>query len=350
MAGWNGAAACEEVAVLSTDARYFMLSGDTLEVTDVGNLWWLGIRGVDYVIPTSTLARAALWTDSRVDLETGQLLGRGSALVSLQDLGRQLSSAAALNLSIPGDANVTNRWVNDDPHGRLLSTNEDGDGYVIELARTNLTPERQWQSPTVRLGAGFSCVADDRLFIGGLENRLTPGGDNELVVDTITGAAPSEIPRIFSTVSLGCTVLVGSLDADGDTTSTFESPIRDVAGTLVDLATNEVVTEFRYRTRARGLLFDDGARYLQQDITGTPADGGGYYVGYTGRVRVIDTHTSEILGEAALDGSGPMSHLLCRNEAERVVLSDTGKVHLLDLETLEIIATQPVPFERYFVF
>ena len=72
MAGWNGAAACEEVAVLSTDARYFVLSGDTLEVTDGGNLWWLGIRGVDFVIPTSTLARAVLWMDSRVDLETGQ--------------------------------------------------------------------------------------------------------------------------------------------------------------------------------------------------------------------------------------------------------------------------------------
>ena len=94
----------------------------------------------------------------------------------------------------------------------------------------------------------------------------------------------------------------------------------------------------------------DGERFLQQDITLTPAGTDGYYIGYTGRVRVVDTRTSEILGEATLNGFGEFSRFFCRNEAERVVLSDDGMIHVLDLNSLEIIATQPVPFHRYFVF
>ena len=67
-------------------------------------------------------------------------------------------------------------------------------------------------------------------------------------------------------------------------------------------------------------------------------------------MTVADTSNGEFLREVTLNGSGEMSRLMCRNEAERVVLSDTGMVHLVDLDSLEIIATQPVPFHRYFVF
>jgi hypothetical protein len=49
--GWLGALtvanafAGEDIAVLSRDARFVVLSADMLAERDVGNLWWLGIRG-----------------------------------------------------------------------------------------------------------------------------------------------------------------------------------------------------------------------------------------------------------------------------------------------------------------
>ena len=344
IAGWSVASACEDVAVLSTDARYFVLSGDTLQVMDVGNLWWLGIRGVGSVAPGSSLARAALRTDRRVNLQTGMWTGPSLAVASLQDLGRQLASASDLRLVISSSAYDSYRWVNDDPHDRLLRIHEDGDEFFVSLVRADLTTERQWRPPTIRLGSGVSCVVDERLFIGALETRLEVV-DDELAVETIAGAQLPDEYR-FIDRSHGCNVLAVPFDAR----PIAERPSTDVTGLLVDLSENEVVREFRYMRGARGLLFADGEKYLQQDITLTPADTGGYYVDYTGRVRVVDTRTSEILGETALEGSGEMSRLLCRNEAERVVLSDNEMVHLLDLDSLEIIATQTVPFVRYFVF
>ena len=212
MAGWSAASACEDIAVLSTDARYLVLSGDTLEVRDVGNLWWLGIRGVDYVIPESTLARAALWTDTRHDLETGMWTGSTSALVSLQDLGRQLGSVSDLRLAISSSAYDSYRWVNDDPQNRLLRIHRDSDEYLVALVRSDLTLERQWRSPlSGRHGSGVSCVMDDRLFIGGLENRLIADGENELVVDPIARAAPNDGYRLGS-VSLGCAVVLAYVE------------------------------------------------------------------------------------------------------------------------------------------
>ena len=347
IAGWCGAWACEDVAIVSTDARYIVLNGDTLEISDVGDLRWLGIRGVDYVIPGSTLARAAFWTGARFDLDSGMWLGEEWVLVSLQDLGRQLHSYSDLALSISSSEFNEDRWVNDDPENRLLRIHKDGDGYLYTLAGTDLSQERQWRSPMDgRHGSGFSCMANNRLFIGGLENRLTPEGDNELVVETIAGSAPSEIPRLVGTVSLGCLVLVLPFS------DTERSPTEVVTSRLVDLSTNDVVTEFRYTagTGGRMLLFADGEQVLRQDITTTPAGEVGHYIGYTGRMRVYDTRTSEILGEARLEGSGEMSRLFCRNQAERVVLSDSGMIHVLDLSSLQMVATQPVPFERYFVF
>lgn len=334
MAGWSAASACEDIAVLSTDARYLVLSGNTLEIRDVGKLWWLGIRGVDYVIPDSTLARAALWTDSRHDLETGTWTGPTSALVSLQDLGRQLTSVSDLILALSSSEYDSYRWVNDDPQNRLLRIHSNGDEYFVALVRTDLTQERQWRSPIVRLGSGVSCVVDDRLFVGGLEARLFGEGD-ELVVESIARRAPSNNYRLVG-ISMGCTVMVSE---------------PQLPTLLVDLSTNEVVTEFRAKAQTRVVLFDSGRKLLQQDITRVPVEGvDGHRVGYTGHMTVADTSNGEFLREVTLNGSGEMSRLMCRNEAERVVLSDTGMVHLVDLDSLEIIATQPVPFHRYFVF
>lgn len=47
---------CEQVAVVSDTAKYLLLDGETLALRDVGDLRWMGVWGIDAVIPGSTSA------------------------------------------------------------------------------------------------------------------------------------------------------------------------------------------------------------------------------------------------------------------------------------------------------
>ena len=42
---------CEQVTVVSDTAKYLLLDGETLALRDVGDLRWMGVWGIDAVIP-----------------------------------------------------------------------------------------------------------------------------------------------------------------------------------------------------------------------------------------------------------------------------------------------------------
>ena len=63
-------ATCRDIAVLSRDARYMVLDSTTLEIRDVGNLWWLGIRLLNFVGGNSTVDQFWIAPEIFVDPST----------------------------------------------------------------------------------------------------------------------------------------------------------------------------------------------------------------------------------------------------------------------------------------
>ena len=93
---------CEDIAVVSYDAKYMLLDGETLETRDVGNLRWMGVWGVDAVIPGSTSARFAFVTGA-LSAEFAQPdesgFFQGSALVVVTNLAERDNTASEIAIS-----------------------------------------------------------------------------------------------------------------------------------------------------------------------------------------------------------------------------------------------------------
>ena len=96
------ASPCEDIAVLSHDAKYMLLDGETLATRDVGNLRWMGIWGIDAILPGSTSARFAFLSDSlsaelAIPDESGQF--QRSALVVVTNLAERENTASRIAIS-----------------------------------------------------------------------------------------------------------------------------------------------------------------------------------------------------------------------------------------------------------
>lgn len=107
------AAQCE-IGVLSEDAKFLVFNAD-LELIDSGNLWWLGIRAIDSVVPDSTVAMAAVSSSRIVDVQDGSPLlddGRSApfrGVFVLPNLGRDYLSPEELSYYEEGTESA--RWI-----------------------------------------------------------------------------------------------------------------------------------------------------------------------------------------------------------------------------------------------
>lgn len=343
--GTQSALACEDLAVLSRDARFLVLSGDTLEEKDVGNLWWLGIRGVDLVIPGSTLERAGVLSDQRVDPATGTRLGPESALALIRDLGRSQVSPGETPIVV--DSSITKAWwIDDSPSSRLIGVRHANQKYTIAVYGSDLDQQAEWSATPPGLGLGVACVDGQRTIIGGLRTRLI-AADNRLIATERIGQSSSDGYRLLGAAPIGCIGLMGDFveqPAEGDVNSS------QIKLRTIDLATNRLGAEFRAKRVAQSILFARGTRLLQQDLFATPADGGGYRVTPTGRLRVLETQNGSVIRSGELRSAGETSRLLCRGESERVLITGPYELHLIDLTTLSIVASRSIPFESYFAF
>lgn len=338
--------ACEDMAVLSRDARFLVLSGDTLEEKDVGNLWWLGIRGVDLVIQGSTLERAGVQSDKRVDPATGTWLGPEAALAVIRDLGR--SQLSPRDTAFAVDSSLTKAWwIDDSPGSRLIGVRHANEQHTIAVYGSDLDQRAEWIATPPDLGLGVACVDGQRTIIGGLRSRLIASDNRLIATERLRQPSSSGDYRLLGATPVGCIGLVGDFveqPAEEDINSS------QITLRTIDLATNKLGAEFRAKRVARSILFARGTRLLQQELFATPAEGGGYRVTPTGRLRVLNTQDGSTLRSAELRSAGETSRLFCRGEKERVLISGPNELHLVDLTTLSIVASRSIPFESYFVF
>ena len=346
---------CEEIVVLSHDAKYIVMDGDTLEVVDVGNLRWQGVWGVDVVLPGSTSKRLAFVSDRLSGGEPETTAGdraAKSALVAIGNLTEADDTAMAMAVSREYDFEIGNAWWIQGTDELLVWQQQRSTLSVLDrsLVRTD-----EWTVSRAGSRAIMACRNDGRLIVGRRNDRIVR--DKEaFLVEALVNPQGMEDCRMES-VSLGCLATLGCRSDDG-----YEKGI-------VDIASNRVVARMRLsnlvgkgasversgnRTYMGSVaLFAGGLRLLRQSEIWVPDPAGStssFRVDPGTVLRVLDTSTGVEVAANNNAPSGTVSRVFCREGRERVVLSGNGRLHLVDLTTLRPIASAAIPFGRYFVF
>ena len=341
--------ACEDIAVLYGDARYLLLDGDTLAVADVGNLRWLGVWRVQGIIPGSNSGLFAVSADhlSREHYRGDETGRYPSKLVVVEGLAETDDTRPRVEIGHYDIGYAHARWI-----GRtdLLAAWREKASRFSVLGK-DLKETEGWNVSGYDPDAMLACRNGDRLVVGGSRTRFEEGhGGTELL------AFPQRATKCRTTGTLsGC--LAG-----------FECRRNGkfVNGVL-DLADNAVVSAFEYessftipkdpadlRPFARfkdRLLSADGKTLLQQEMHNEPVPGTvAYKTSPTSRLRVLGTASGSVVNENNAAPAGRASRLFCPGGRERFVVSGAGEAHLVDLETLEIVATASIPQGRPWVF
>ena len=341
--------ACEDIAILYGDAKYLLLDGDTLAVVDVGNLGTLGVWRVQEVVPGST---SRLFAVSADHLSSEFYLGTEngyypSKLVVVEDLEERDDTASRIEVGHYAIGYADARWIG--RTDRLAVWRDKASRFSV--LDKHLKEIEGWRVSGYDADATLACRSGDRVIVGGLRTRFEAGDG---VVEALAFPEGTAKCRMSGTL-LGC---LGGFGCQRDG--------RFVNGVL-DMATNEVAFAFEYdgpitvpkdpahiRPSARfkdRLLFADGTRLLQQESVYTPIpEVVGFEVDPSSRLRILDTGTGRVVRENASAPVGTVSRLFCRSMAERFVLAGDGKAHLMDLGTLEPVATASIPMGRPFVF
>lgn len=341
---------CEDVAILSHDGRYMLMDGSDLTITDVGNLRWKDVWGVDVVIPGSTSDRLAFVTDELRDAawRHSDLLPP-SALVTVGNLSEADGGQMHMSVSRDYDFEIGDAlWI--DGTDELLVWQRRRSTFHVLDGRLNIIDE--WFAPNVG-GVTMACRQDGQLFIAGGGSRFSRSGDANVsdVLDRPEGAEDCSLEH----QSVGCRASLGCR-RDGE----YEKAI-------VDIASNRLVRSFQFddplrtssersassRTYMSSLAFIGGGAGLLRQIevwVPNPPGANSFRVKPGALLRVLDTRTGSVVAENGNAPTGKASRIFCRGHDERVVLSAAGEVHLIDLITLQPVASARVPFARHFVF
>ncbi len=359
--------------MISHDAKYMLLDGETLAIRDVGNLRWMGIWGIDAILPGSTSARFAFLSDSlSAELANPDSSGQfeRSALVVVTNLAERENTASRIAVShdyeFPWDSQ---QWI--EGTDQLIGVTDQLVGGTWKRSRVTVLDEGlnevdAWSAADWDAGPGepiLACRRGDDLFVAtGTSRTVRQKGESTLdrlaIPDTVEDCrVENRYPRSggVESPSVGCRGTLGCR-RDG----------RYVRA-VVDIADNEVGAWHELQRSAELLdgnragvrtylssvvLFAGGNKLLRQQSTWTPDSAGPNSFRTTPGplLQTVDLQSGQVLKEDSHRLTGTVSRVFCRGMRERTVLSGDGQVHSIDLNTLEPIASAQIPFDRAFVF
>jgi len=196
-----------------------------------------------------------------------------------------------------------------------------------------------WDVDDLTLGSTVSCVRDGKIYVSGLDNVAEINAD-AISVKSIPAMNRSNGYRIFD-IGAGCLALFGKIN-------TLDKSIMD--GGVIDIGSGRVLSEFSRQIHADILLSSDGKKLLEHVrsvVEVVDPDLPAYVTDLTRQFKLIDTSNGNTLLETTLeiDNARIVGGQTCDgNEPERIVLTDSDTVYLLDLNTLTVIHSQKVPF------
>jgi len=202
--------ACEDLAVLSEDGRYIVLSGDNFAEKDVGNLWWLGTRAIDGVVPGSAYATAALQVKF-FDRESGNPVippSRGSTGIIVSELGRTLRTASELVVA-GADAFQYTWWLDNGRNDRLVTWQPTEMMARVTIVNSRAEEIGHWDISERSVG-GLNVGCEDaagRTIIAGLRTRLVID-DGKISLDQLDGATKSSGYGLQTGLPLGCIAIL----------------------------------------------------------------------------------------------------------------------------------------------
>lgn len=338
--------ACEDIAIVSNDARYVVLDGETLVEKDVGNLWWLGIRSIDYIAPGSTLLRAIVFPDRIVDANTGVLAPESNQPIILRNLGRNTESRTIAKQTLEEPTLTKVWWISDSAESGFIGTHQRDGKPTIAIYDKDLGLESEWPLNPPTLGMGIACQQDGRVIIGGLRDRMIVTSESTISRELIRAPADASNHRLLGVAPFGCTGIMADNVASPSTADINKD---ELSVRTINLATNQFGPSFKLKRTAENVLFSSGKKVLQHSLVATETGSGGYHVTPTGQMRVIDVGNGATVRTAQV-ARGEISRLLCRGDSEKILISTKNKIYLMDTNSLSIIASKELPFERYFAF
>lgn len=339
------AAQCE-IGVLSEDAKFLVFNSD-LELVDSGNLWWLGIRAIDSVVPGSTVAMAAVSSSRVVDVQDGSPLfddGRSApfrGVFVLPNLGRDYLYQQEVSYYEEGTESA--RWVTR-LGARYLFRLRFENGYQrksIEQYDTGLQLINNWETNESSAGLAI-CSSQEGFLVGGLDNKLLLGEARQSL--SAISALDRESGYRLTDLADGCKVLAASTREPGDQT---------MPSAVVDLESGALLSEFIRDRYIKGVLFAEGTRLLLQELDVELVEANAVRTKSTNTFKVLDTRSGDILLENSPDiGAAELiGRLSCtpENSAGEVLLAGPDRLYLLDMESLTVSASQALPFGQYFL-
>lgn len=357
------ASPCEDIAVMSSDAKYMLLDGETLAPLDVGDLRWMGVYRVERVLPGSTAARFAIRSD-RLSAQYAQPDESGSfqrsALVAIANLAERDGTSSEIAISHDYRFSVGDAvWV--DGADQLLVREEERSR--VALLDVGLNEVGAWSAAAWDTAPVAACRRGRDLFVAAGTHRTTRRG-REAIVERLAvpdGFADCRVAeragRFVDSLSTGCRATLGCRHGERH------------MNVIVDIADNEVAAWHtssaelpREGTRGTGsarnylasaLLFTGGNRILRQQeiwIPDPPGSSDSFRRVPGPLLRAVDAENGRSARDNALAPLGTVSRVFCRGATERTTLVGNRRIHLIDLDTLDTIASSPIPFDRPFVF
>jgi hypothetical protein len=346
-AQYSANAACDQHVVMSADAKYLVLDSTTLEVNDVGNLWWLGIRRIESVVPHSTKFNAALWVSQLLNAD-GELLNssRDPLLVVLQNLGRATKPGGVPPI-------IREKWVNKGwwvpnlKESRLMVFGAMGDEYAIGVFDSADDDLQIYATDDPTIGFGMTCVLPTGdLMNFGLTNKFTFEGTRVQEAKIVSEFASSNYR--MTGVQNGCTGLMANFETQNPANTGTDAKV-DIA--VVDASADAVISEFETKRFVENFLFDRGRKILQHDQNVQAARHGGITSDPSNRLRVIDATTGNTVLARELPFSGQVQLASCQDGDKQFATIRAGSIlHLIDTTDLSVVASRAVPFTDYYLF
>lgn len=358
-------AACRDIAVLSQDARYMVLDSTTLEIKDVGNLWWLGIRLLyNGVLNSSTLdvlISPEMFVDPSTDERLNSEVGDDGYFRStvdyyfLENLGRNYRSQAELPTINYEERGIAPEWAT---YGstQLVRTQDQMVQFVLFGHRYDNVENNRFAvldssfnliiSGSVSSSADSAvCRFDDRFFVAGGREAWS----FDQFTEQVDYADWPDQEYVILNIRDGCRVLARPRGDAVDPDSGWR---------LIDFSTGEILSRFDLDViPGRSLLFDNGSRWLIQNGVSDENN----VLKLTPEFILVDTITGDILARAELDiGEAelplitqPRRYCESGGVEERVIAlrTPTGEdtrttLYLIDAHTLTVLNSITLPFQE----
>lgn len=346
----GNASPCDEFTVVSDDARYMVLSAEDLSVTDVGNLWWMGVHTVNDIVPGSTATRLGVWSDStpmgQNDLAKPPSLPQSKVYMLLADGERLQSSDVVIT---PDSDEYSMVWWDDRESPRqLFAFSSDSSRYSLSMLGS--AGQEEWRIETAYpgIGMGSSCTNDrQERIVFGPKSAFRIQGTSLERLDLATELVNRGFR--FTKVKTDCRVLLISTESQDIDENNMQASSVDLA--VYDVNADEVSAIYRRGRFVKRALIDGGKLMLEQLLEAEEDSTGGFRIKPTRQLQVLDIEKNEIISRLTLDRGGSLSSIRCNaSTGERAIVYSQNRISLISLPNLTVLSSVQIPFTRFFVF